>query len=200
MRRTFSLAALFLFAMVSAHAQVALYVTSSSDHLSSVATGSVYTGGSGYQEQYASFWTSGIGGGVTLNFLPLGPVKLGIDFRGSTRPGTVGADTGMAGIRLGFNPPLLRIKPYIQASGGYVGTRTVNISSSPNNPSQPVGGTFNNKYAAWEVLGGIDLPLVHFVDFRMIEVGGGAGLSIPGSSSTPNISLFTIDTGLVLHF
>jgi hypothetical protein len=201
MRRIALFVVLVLLTIVSAHAQVALYVTSSSDHLSSIATGSVYTSTSGsYQEQYASYWTSGIGGGVTLNFLPLGPVKLGFDFRGSTHPGTVGADTGMAGVRLGFNPPLIHLKPYIQASGGYVGTRTVNVSSSSTSPSQTVGGTFNNKYVAWEIVGGIDYPLIKFVDVRVIELGGGTGVSIPGSSSAPNISLFTVSTGVVLHF
>jgi hypothetical protein len=199
MRRTVLLAALVLLAVASAHAQVALYVTSSSDHLSSVATGLALSGGT-YQEQYTSFWTSGIGGGVTLNFLPLGPVKLGFDLRGSTRPGTIGADTAMGGFKVGFNPPLIHLKPYVQVSGGYVATRTVNISTSPSNPGQTVGGTFNNQYAAWEVIGGIDYPLVKFVDLRLVEVGGGSGLSILGSTSTPNISLFTINTGIVLHF
>lgn len=199
MRRTVLLAALVLLAVASAHAQVALYVTSSSDHLSSVSTGLALSGGT-YQEQYTSFWTSGIGGGVTLNFLPLGPVKLGFDLRGSTRPGTIGADTAMGGFKVGFNPPLIHLKPYVQVSGGYVATRTVNISTSPSNPGQTVGGTFNNQYAAWEVIGGIDYPLVKFVDLRLVEVGGGSGLSILGSTSTPNISLFTINTGIVLHF
>jgi len=199
MRRTVLLAALVLLAVASAHAQVALYVTSSSDHLSSVATGLGLSGGT-YQEQYTSFWTSGIGGGVTLNFLPLGPVKLGFDLRGSTRPGTIGADTAMGGFKVGFNPPLIHLKPYVQVSGGYVATRTVNISTSPSNPGQTVGGTFNNQYAAWEVIGGIDYPLVKFVDLRLVEVGGGSGVSILGSTSTPNISLFTINTGIVLHF
>lgn len=199
MRRSVLLAIFVLFAVASTHAQVALYVTSSSDHFSSVATGLALNGGN-YQEQYTSFWTSGIGGGVTLNFLPLGPIKLGFDVRGSTRPGTVGADTAMGGFRVGFNPPLIHLKPYLQASAGYVATRTINISTSSSNPNQTIGGTFGNQYAAWEILGGIDYRLVKFVDFRVIEVGGGSGVSILGSSSTPNISLFTINTGVVVHF
>jgi hypothetical protein len=183
---------------VCAHAQVAIYVTSSSDHLSNVQTGSVLTSGS-YQEQYASYWTSGIGGGVTFNFPP-GPVKLGFDLRGSTRPGTPGADTAMGGIKVGFNPPLIHLKPYVEVAGGYVATRTVNISTSSSNPSQTIGGTFSNKYAAWEILGGVDYPLIKFVDLRLIEVGGGTGVSVPGLSNGRDISLFTVNTGLVVHF
>jgi hypothetical protein len=200
MRRNLSIAALVLFSSIAAHSQaISIYATSSSNRFSNVQTGSVLTG-SGYQEQYTNFWASGIGGGLTLNFLPVGPVKLGFDLRGSTRPGTVGADTAMGGLRVAFNPPLLRLKPYIQASGGYVETRTVNISTNPANPTQTVGGTFTNKYAAWEILGGVDVPILPILDFRVIELGGGTGLNVPGGSSTPNISLFSVDSGLVLHF
>jgi hypothetical protein len=200
MRKHFAIAALFLLSAIASHAQAAsIYVTSSSSHFSNVQTGSAYTA-SGYQEQYANFWASGIGGGVTLNFLPIGPVKFGFDFRGSTRPGTVGADTALAGFKVAFNPPVIHLKPYIQASGGYVATRTVNISTNPSNPSQIAGGTFANKYAAWEIIGGVDIPLASILDLRLIEVGGGTGMTVGLSSSQPTISLFTVNTGVVLHF
>jgi hypothetical protein len=195
MRRRLLLPALLLaLTTAAAHAQVSLYVTSSNAHFSGVETGDALTS-SGYQEQYATFWSSGIGGGVSLTFLPLGPVKVAFDLRGSTHPGTVGSDTAFGGIKVGINPPGLHLKPYIQASGGYIDTRTVNVST---NPSQTVGGTFDNKYAAWEILGGIDYPIVHFVDLRLIEVGGGQALGILANGSNP--SLFTINSGIVLHF
>jgi hypothetical protein len=178
MRQKLVIAALVLLSTAVVHAQVAsLYLTSSSARFSNAQTAT--------QSQYSTFWTSGIGGGVTLNFLPVGPIKLGIDLRGSTRPGTVGADTAMGGFRVGINPPLIPFKPYIQASGGYVATRTASASK---------------EYAAWEILGGIDFPLVHFLDLRLVEVGGGSGYNIPGATSTPNISLFTVNSGIVLHF
>jgi hypothetical protein len=200
MRRNLLIAALVLFSSVAAHAQaISIYATSSSNRFSNVQTGSVLTT-SGYQEQYTNFWASGIGGGLTLNFLPAGPVKLGFDLRGSTRPGTVGADTAMGGLRLAFSPPLLRLKPYVQASGGYVETRTVNASTTSTLPPQTVGGTFTNRYAAWEILGGVDVPILPILDLRIIELGGGTGLNVPGGSSTPNISLFSVNSGLVLHF
>ena len=200
MRRIFTIAALILLSAVAAHAQaVSIYATTSSADFTNVQTGSAYTT-SGYQEQYSNFWASGIGGGVTLNFLPIGPVKLGFDFRGSTKPGTPGSDTAMGGFRVAFNPPIIHLKPYVQASGGYVATRTVNVSTSPSNPSQIVGGTFTNKYAAWEILGGVDVPIAPILDLRLIELGGGTGMPAGLSSSTPNISLFTVNSGLVLHF
>ncbi|HEV2644955.1 MAG TPA: hypothetical protein VGU46_01180 [Acidobacteriaceae bacterium] len=201
MRRSILLVALVALSASLAQGQVSVYLTSSTARLSGVETGDVQSGGS-HHEQYADFWASGVGGGVTFNFLS-GPVKLGIDLRGSTRPGTAGADTAFAGFKVGFNPPVIPLKPYIQASGGYVGTRTVNVStvSSGGSSSATVGGTFTNRYAAWEIVGGVDYRLAKLVDLRLIEVGGGKGSDIFGGlSSAPGISLFTINSGLVVHF
>jgi len=203
MRKNIAIAALFLLSAVAVHAQAtSIYITSSSNRFSSVQTGLALTS-SGYQEQYSNFSTYGIGGGLTFNFLPVGPVRVGIDFRSSTRPGRVGSDTAFAGLKVGFNPPMLRFKPYLQASGGYVATRTLNVSTNPSDPSQIVGGTYNNRYAAWEILGGIDYPVTHLLDLRLVEIGGGTGVSLLGASnpSLPsNISLFTFNTGVVFHF
>ncbi|HEY5056050.1 MAG TPA: hypothetical protein VII58_07805 [Acidobacteriaceae bacterium] len=174
------------FCCEAARAQIAeVYVTSSNLRASNVPNGSV---GNPAVTRYDTFWASGIGGGVTLNFIPLPVVSLGLDVRGSTKPGATGADTALVGLKLGVHPPLIRIKPYIQGSVGYVATRL---------PSASNGATLTNKYLAYEVLGGIDYPLIHFLDLRVIEIGGG-GVVDAGSSNTPN--LFTVNSGLVLHF
>jgi hypothetical protein len=199
MRRNFLLTVLAPLLATCAHAQIGIYVTSSSHHLSNVQTGSVLVNGN-YQEQYTDYWASGIGGGVTLSLIPLGPVKLGFDFRGSTRPGTPGADTAMGGFKVGFNLPKSHWKPYVEGVGGYVEARTVNISTTAINPNQTVGGTFTNKYAAWEILGGVDYRLMRFLDFRLVEVGGGTGIGVINASGGRNVSLFTVNSGLVLHF
>jgi hypothetical protein len=177
MRRSILIASLLLFSLAAerAHGQTAIYVTSSSDRFSNVPNTS-------------DFWTSGVGAGVTLNFIPVGPVNLGFDFRGSSHPGTNGADTGFGGIRLGVHAPIMHVKPYIQASGGYVGTRSVNAFN---------GADVSNHYATWEVVGGIDVPLTHFIDLRAIEFGGGTGYN---TSNAPNLSLLTFNSGLVVHF
>jgi hypothetical protein len=189
MRRNVLIVALVLFAVVAAARGqvVSIYGTYSPIHLANVQTGSA---GSGNQPQYTSYWASGFGGGVTLNFLQLPVVSLGLDLRGSTRPGTLGADTAMVGLKLGIHPPVIRIKPYVQASAGYLGTRTFS-------PSIPVGSTNNGTQITWEILGGIDYPLMHFVDLRIIELGGGQGIN---TGSGGNASLFTVNTGLVVHF
>jgi hypothetical protein len=183
--RRLLIASALLFVCLAAHAQISeIYVTSSNLRLSGVPEGTA-----GGATLHDVFWASGIGGGVTLNLLPLPVVSLGIDVRGSTKPGTTGADTALAGIKLGVHPPLIRIKPYIQGSAGYLATR----AHSTNTP----GGTVANRYLMWEVLGGVDVPLVHFIDLRLVEVGGG-GVVNTSSSNSP--SLFSINSGLVIHF
>lgn len=119
MRKHVAIAAIILLSTVAAHAQVSVYVTDSSIHLSNVATGIPFVPGFVSQQQYTSYWASGVGGGVTFDFLPLPIFSLGLDLRGSTKPGTVGADYAMVGLKLGMHPPVLRIKPYVQASAGY---------------------------------------------------------------------------------
>ncbi len=178
------------------HAQIiSVYATLSPVHVSNVPSGVIIANG-GFQTQTASFWAPGIGGGVTLNFLHLGPATLGFDFRGSTKPGTVGADTALVGIKLGFHPPVIHLKPYIQGSAGYLATRSHFAGFDP--PPDP---TVTNKYVAYEVLGGLDYSLVHFVDLRLVEVGVGRGiLTGPNFGGSPNATLFTVNTGVVVHF
>jgi hypothetical protein len=190
--RCLSIAAALLVCASSACARgqiLSVYGTYSPVNASNVQTGVTATSAGVLQTQYTSFWASGVGGGVTVNFLPLPVISLGMDFRGSTRPGTVGADTAMVGLKLGIHPPIIHIKPYIQGSAGYLDTRTVNVSGA--------GGTFNNQYITYEIMGGVDYPLMHFIDLRVIEIGGGKGFNI---HSGADANLFTINTGLVLHF
>jgi hypothetical protein len=210
-RRNVLLAALLvIFAAIAAapaRAQLALSITSSSTQFSNVQTGTVTTFNSTNQTtttqaQGVNFWASGLGIGLSSTTLPLGPVKFGFDLRGSVRPGATGADTLLAGIKLAVN--LSRIKPYIEAEGGYLETRTLNQSSvsivtSTGTSSAATGGFYTNRYAGWEIFGGVDYPLMRFVDLRVIEIGGGSGVDISNVGG-PNVSLFSINSGIVLHF
>ncbi len=200
-----------------AHAQIfEAYATFSPTHLGNVQNGltlasngvaNQYT----YQTQYTSFFAPAIGGGITLNVIPLGPVRLGVDVRGSTKPGTNGVDSALAGIKLAVKPPLLPIKPYIQISGGYLATRSNGFNYSSNDGGTTTlvtGATITNKYAAIEGIAGIDYHLLPFVNFRIAEFGYGKGYSVGpnfsnnfGAVTTQNdLNFFTINTGLVVHF
>jgi hypothetical protein len=173
------LAALCIFAAVPVRAQIlSVYGT-----YSGLRAGNVNTSSS--SSNSTDLWTNGFGGGVTVNFLPLHIISLGVDLRGSTSPGTPGADSGLAGIKLTIRPPLIHIKPYIQGSAGVLVTRTA--SATLTNP-------------AYEILGGVDYPLMHFLDLRIIEVGGGKEFGATFTSIAPAASLLTINSGIVLHF
>ena len=194
MFRRLSLIVASLFAATTAHAQfVSVYGTFSPLHLSNVGTGVT---GSAYTQQFDSYWTPAFGGGVTLNMLNLHVVKLGLDVRGSTKPGTKGADTAELSVRLGFQPPLLKLKPYGQLGVGYLATRTFNVSSDA------VGATVRNEYATLGGHVGVDAPLVPFLDFRILELGYAHAYSTGISFTNVNESanLFTVSTGLVAHF
>ena len=180
-----------------ARAQIfSIYGTVSVPHFSGVPTGSTCNA-SGCTTQTTSITPVGFGGGITLNFLPLPLVSLGVDLRGSTKPGTPGADTGLFGLRATFKPPIIKLKPYVQISGGYFATRTNNVSTTPSLPYTPYGGTYSNQGAMYEVIGGLDMPVVHFVDLRLIEVGGGQALGLFNNQSS---GVFTINSGVVVHF
>jgi len=157
-------------------------------------TGSVTTG---YTTTTTTHFSPGVGGGVTFGILPIGPIHLGFDLRGSTKPGNDGADLVLAGPRVGLKLPVIKLKPYVQVSGGYLRTRTTLVNSG-----LPAGTQLTAQYGAWEVLGGVDIPLLPVLDLRLVEVGGGKAyeFSAAGVNGTYTVSLFTVNSGLVLHF
>lgn len=191
-RLTFAILILGLAASVpgrNARAQVvSVYGTFSPIHVGNAVTGTTTTGG---------YWAEGIGGGVTLTPFHAGPVSLGLDIRGSKAWQKQSADTILVGVKLGINPPILPIKPYIQASGGYIGSRATLVDGEPF----PIAGSSpSTGFWAYEVLGGLDYKFLPHLDLRLIEIGGGQGLYRSGPTNAPNISLLTINTGVVLHF
>jgi hypothetical protein len=186
------------------HAQViAIYGTFSPAHLSNVESGAVYsaTAPGGYTEATASYWSPGFGLGATFNFIPAGPIRLGLDVRASAKPGTQTADSALVGLKLGIRPPLLKFKPYLQGSFGYLNTQTPNVSNltttttTSTTTTVSLPGSLSTKYAAYEILGGVDYPLLGPLDVRIVEIGVGGGLG-----STYNPTFVTVNSGLVLHF
>jgi hypothetical protein len=193
---------LLLVAATPAHSQaLSIYGTYSPSHLSNVETGAIYSATSGYVNQTTSYWSSGFGGGLTANFLPIGPLRIGFDLRGSVKPGSIGANYALFGVKVGVHPAVIKFHPYGQFSVGYLSSSTTNVSTTPSTTSSPTtiptGGIFANKYAAFEIMGGVDYPILSHLDLRIIELGGGGALSIGGSYKP---TLFTVNSGLVLHF
>ncbi len=170
------------FAVPSLHAQaISIYGTFSDIHASNVANGT--------DTSTSSYWAPGFGGGVTFGVIPIGPIRLGFDLRGSSKPGTPGVDTGLAGIKLGVKIPFVALKPYVQASGGYIATSAKTSTSSGS-----------QKGVGYEILAGADIPIAPFFDFRALEIGAGKAYGIPDIGGGPNPTLFSVSTGLVFRF
>ena len=195
--RSFLLSILLLLPAAASAQVISIYGTFSGTNASGLVDGNAGSISTGYTTTTTSHFSPGVGGGVTFGILPVGPVHLGFDLRGSTKPGSDGADLILAGPRLGLKLPAIRLKPYVEAAGGYLRTRTTLVNSG-----LPSGTQLTAQYGAWEALGGIDYPLLPVLDLRLIEVGAGKGYeySAAGVSGTYTVSLFTINSGLVLHF
>jgi hypothetical protein len=131
----------------------------------------------------------GPGAGLTLNFIHNPAFTFGVDFRGSRHVAGNGADTGLVGLKLGVKVPLLGLRPYLQGSGGYLGTY-----ESPSNSSTQ---TVNHYYAA-EILAGLDYPLLPHLDIRVLEFGVGHALNTIHTATRP--TFLTASTGVVYRF
>jgi hypothetical protein len=210
MRRLFLLVLTLAFCSPFIHAQAfSVYFTSSNTHFSNVVNGDNYSPTTTtYSNLFTDYWPPEFGGGVSINPIHRRFIKLGMDFRGSTRHGVGGADTAMAGPRLAIRLPF-HIQPYVSAEGGYVATRTAGTVVTTTTPvvTTSTSTVITNQYAAWEVFGGIDVPIIPHLDFRAVEIGGGKGYlansgiqNITFNNTNTQISLLSIDTGIVVHF
>ena len=161
-------------------------------------------------EQYASFFTVGGGGGLTVHIVNVGPAAIALDLRGSDSGGNQSLGSFFGGVQLAYNRRPFGLRPYIQYSYGLFGTTAVaadpyvdtNICffCTPNYVLKT--STRSANYRGYEVFAGVDYRLARFVDFRAVELGVGTGHSTNSSIGTAitNPTLFNIDTGLVVHF
>lgn len=172
--RYFLLAAIFLFSF-QAKAQIGIYGTFTGDHLSQFKPPYPYTGTYGY-------WSVGGSFGIYDDFAHLGPVRVGADLRGNILNSKGHKhNSGLAGVRFVFKPPVVPLRPYLQAS---VGAGNTNFG----------GGSVTATGFQYQVMGGLDLTFLPRLDWRVVEVGGGA-LRVNGA----NYTLATVSTGIVFR-
>jgi len=166
----------------AAGAQLAPYAMFSAGHYSGQGVGN---GTSATQ----SGGLTALGGTVGLydDFLRLGPVRLGSDFRvivensSNSTPYGNKIFGGLTGLRLdGSGVPLLPVTPYVQAEIGGVGT---NNGTSPNRTAS----------FAYQVQFGGDFTIVPHVQAR-VEYGAGQLTNI----NNVNHTLQTFGAGIVL--
>ncbi len=191
-----------LFAAGTAHAQLSAYGMVTVRRMTNIP----YTQGTTTSTN-GSIEPVGGTGGVTYNFRTVGPVRLGVDARGSITSSTKAAytsfvaagghiDSGLAGLRATFHTPFLPIKPYVQGS---VGVARTNFGTQYNSGLATSGVTSQTgvqltTHLEYDAFAGVDIAILPIMDFRLIELGYGA---IQGDSHTYPVQ--SLSTGVVFH-
>ena len=132
--------------------------------------------------------------GAYYDFRSIGPVRLGVDLRGSVLNSNKSATTyssstdairhysALGGVRGEFRTPFRWLYPYAQVSAGYARTNAASTLLSEYKDYTQVQGFV-----------GADIPLLPNLDLRAIELGAG---EVFGSSSH---SIQSIGMGVVFH-
>jgi hypothetical protein len=193
----------FLFLSGSAHAQFGGYALFSVEHQSGVQSSPLLAPGVAYNNAVNPL---GFTGGAFYDFKSYGPVRLGVDARGSivttkrgAQAGSDGAGTktgsGLLGVRASFHTPVKYIKPYVQGSAG-LGRSNFGILY-PSGTTTAGSGLAN----AFEYHGyvGMDLQFVPFADWRVFEAGYGALTSSGNGGASHTYPVLSISTGIVFH-
>jgi len=173
---------LLVLAAANAQAQVGLYANLSAQHVGA-ANGQTF-GGTGNSSN--GMFLYGPTFGLYNDFLHAGPLHVGADMHGSILSnGDAKLNNFLLGFRAAIKAPVLPIKPYVQASAGVAGF----------NYGRRVALTNSFEY---EIDGGVDLTFLPRLDWRIIEVGGGA-LTHNGPGANAGNGVFHISTGLVFR-
>jgi len=139
--------------------------------------------------------------GGYYDFFNLGPVKLGVDARGTLTTTKRGAQTlsnatgarlysGLGGVRAVFHTRFVPIRPYIQGSAGFART-DYGVS---NTSAGKINLTNNFQYMGYA---GVDITLLPVMDFRLVEFGYG-GIN-PFGNASHNYPVKTVSSGIVFH-
>jgi hypothetical protein len=208
-KTVFFLAAIAIVSCVSASAQTSVYGMFTADQLSNIkssplplppnSTAPVF-------DRSDSVNPLGGGGGVFYNFKTLGPVRLGVDVRGtiaSTKRGAYVNFNGpgarlysvLGGPRFTFHTPIKPLKPYVE---GLVGLGRSDyglyVGLPPSNAPVPTPIYSNFEYQG---VAGLDIRLLPSLDFRLVEFGYG-GLN-PFGTYSHNYPVKQVGTGIVIH-
>jgi hypothetical protein len=199
-RTAFSVAlVLFLLSAVGAHGQIGVYGTVTGERVGGFTcrvTGGQCASAGGVAKPYGSSF------GGYYDFRSIGPIRLGVDVRGSVLNSNKSAVTdnssvdfarfysALAGVRGEFRTPAKWLHPYAQVSAG-LGRSNADFPASAEFPN----GSSRNYQNFTQVEGfvGADITLLPILDLRALELGAG---EMFGPS---NHSIQSIGIGIVFH-
>jgi hypothetical protein len=189
----------------TAHAQAGAYGLFTVDRMSGIASSPILPAGVMYNDQVNPL---GFTGGAFYDFKSFGPIRLGVDLRGSAinahrgaQANSDGAGThiysGLGGVRLSFHTPLKFIKPYVEGAAG-IGRSNYGVLSNASLATYVNPGVQTISNLEYHGYAGLDLPFAPFADWRVFEVGYGALQSFGNAAHT--YPIMSISTGVVIHF
>jgi hypothetical protein len=150
--------------------------------------------------------------GAYYDFRNVGPMRLGVDFRGgvmhSNKSATSSAgggnstvlDNALLGVRGTFHTPISWLNPYAQVSVGYARSNaTLPFGEDQTPPLQP---RLEDNYIMYEGFAGLSIPIFPMIDLRPIELGIG-NMNRVGSSGTvdgpSSVGVLSIGASVVFH-
>lgn len=204
------LAAVAVATTTSAHAQFGAYGEFTVDRLSNIASSPLPPlSNDPTDARLDTVDPLGGTGGLYYDFLKLGPVKLGVDARGSilnTKRGAYVHFNGqgarlysaLGGVRASFRTKYAPLKPYLQFSAGLgrsdYGLFTPSVAGGVPGGNGQVVIHSNFEY---EGLAGLDIKLLPILDWRVAEFGYG-GLN-PFGTYSHNYPIKQVSMGFVFH-
>lgn len=194
MKLRFLLVAAVLLGTVSAaSAQVGLYLNPIASRVSnSVEDTSVFSF-LGPASTSRTFW--GVDYGVYDDFSHSGNLSFGLDLRGTDMHANNGSLKDLlVGLRVSGTPFQRSWRPYAEAAFGGGWTKSPGSAISIRKPE-------------FRIFAGLDHPIYHHVDFRVVEIGYGTLQTISnytvgnGSAKTiPSSNVLSVSSGLVFRF
>ena len=188
----------------AAHAQAGVYATFTVERLSGIQSSPILPAGVAYNNSVNPL---GFTGGAYYDFKNLGPVRLGVDLRGSSinthRGAQVSSDgsgthifSGLGGVRLSFHTPIKYIRPYVEGAAG-IGRSNYGVLSNSGINTYVTPGVQTISNLEYHGYLGVDVPFASFADWRMFEVGYGALNSFGSAAHT--YPIMSISSGVVFH-
>ena len=188
----------------AAHAQGGVYATFTVERLSGIQSSPILPAGVAYNDSVNPL---GFTGGAFFDFKSIGPVRLGLDVRGSSintvRGAQVGSNgpgthifSGLGGVRLSFHTPIKYIRPYVEGAAG-IGRSNYGVLTNSNLNSYVTPGVQTVSNLEYHGYAGVDVPFAPFADWRMFEVGYGALNSFGNGAHT--YPIMSISSGIVFH-
>ena len=150
--------------------------------------------------------------GAYYDFRNFGPIRFGVDARGSIEssnkrgdsaaggPGIVKHYEGLGGVRGTFRTPVRWLRPYAEIAGGFARnnanglyTNTITTNNTLNPPLTQSTLSFNpasyTEYGLVKGFVGLDIPLLPWLSFRAVELGAGTAIGTATTFQTTTVTI-----------